>query len=161
MLLDPPIQFASEEHASQIAYMSRDYVEDGLGWGWARQRVLASIRDRNTNVCVVVERGVVLAFAVMKYADEHAHLLLLAVRPAHRRKGLASKLIRWLEAVAETAGIERVLVECRRSNDAARCLYSDLGYHERNIERGMYRGLEDGIRLRKWLRQLPPDAGDA
>jgi ribosomal-protein-alanine N-acetyltransferase len=156
MLSDPPIQFASEDHAPQIAYMSRDYIEEGLGWSWGRLRVLAAIRDRATNVCVIVERNVVLAFAIMKYSDEHAHLLLLAVRPAQRRRRLASKLIRWLESVAEVAGIERIFVECRRSNDAARCLYLDLGYHERKIERGLYRGQEDGIRLQKWLH---PPAG--
>jgi ribosomal protein S18 acetylase RimI-like enzyme len=156
MLSDSSIQFASEEHASQIAGLSRDCIEHGLGWSWTRQRIISSIRKPDTNVCVIVEHGVVLAFGIMKYADEHAHLLLLGVHPARRRRKLASELVQWLESVAEVAGIERINVECRRSNDAARCLYLDLGYHERKIERAMYGGREDGVRLQKWLR--PPVA---
>jgi ribosomal protein S18 acetylase RimI-like enzyme len=32
----------------------------------------------------------------MKFHDEHAHLVLLAVRPAHQRSGTARRLIDWL-----------------------------------------------------------------
>jgi ribosomal protein S18 acetylase RimI-like enzyme len=55
--------------------------------------------------------------------------------------------------VARTAGVSRVLLECRRDNAAAREFYGELGYHERAIVRRMYSGLEDGITLEKWLRQ--------
>jgi ribosomal-protein-alanine N-acetyltransferase len=160
MLADAAVQLARERHAAQIAVMSRDYIEHGLGWGWTAERVRATIRDPETNVGIVLRRQAVLAFGIMAYAERDAHLLLLAVRPQCRRKGLASALMRWLETVAVVAGLQRVVVECRRGNDAARCLYLEHGYHECRIEAGMYRQREDGIHLEKWLRPRGAEVED-
>ena len=120
-----------------------------------------AIKDRETNVAAVLGGAVVQAFGVMSYDERHAHLQLLAVRPERRRKGLATAIVNWLESVALTSGSERVFVECRRSNDAARCLYLELGYHERLIESAMYSGREDGILLEKWLRPREHNESDA
>ncbi|MBK9135374.1 MAG: GNAT family N-acetyltransferase [Betaproteobacteria bacterium] len=147
------VQLASHDQAMQIALLARDHVEHGLGWSWTPDRVLESMRSADTNVAVVLDEGQrVQAFGIMRYGEQHAHLELLAVRPEQRRQGLASAVLRWLEAAARVAGAERITLECRRANAAARCLYLEHGYHERRIERGLYRQREDGIRLEKWLR---------
>jgi len=155
VLADFTVRFASTTHASQIATMSRDHIESGLGWRWTEERVRAAMSDDDTNVVVVLDRAtgkIVQGFGIMSYAERHAHLLLLAVRPQQRRKGVASAIVSWLDLTARVAGVERILVECRRSNDAARNFYLDHGFHERNIRAGMYRQLEDGIQFAKWLR---------
>lgn len=152
MLADVAVRLAAESHSTQIAEMSRDYIEHGLGWNWTRSRISQSLRDKDVNVAVVVADDNVLAFGTMRYGERHAHLELLAVRPQYRRKGLASAIITWLESVAQLSGAERILVECRRNNDAARSLYLEHAYHERLIELAMYRQSEDGIMLEKWLR---------
>lgn len=138
--------------------MSRDYIEFGLGWRYTPARILKVIKDADTNVVVVRDRDKVIAFGIMKYKDTHAHLSLLAVSPASRRRGLASAIVVWLEHAARVAGAERILVECRKSNEPARHLYLEHGYHEQRIEAGMYLGLEDGICLVKWLRNGHSDS---
>ena len=152
MIADVAVRLATSEDAAQIAAMARDLIERGLGWGWREGRVLKAMGDRETNIAVVGEPGTVAAFGIMSYSERHAHLLLLAVRPTHQRRGVGSAVLLWLERVAALAGTERVLVEARLANEAARCFYSEHGYHERYIERGMYRGFEAGIGLEKWLR---------
>jgi ribosomal-protein-alanine N-acetyltransferase len=87
----------------------------------------------------------------MSYRDEVAHLLLLAVRASHQRRGIGTRIVRWLETVAESAGVTRVDVECRRDNVAARNFYGEHGYHEHVISRGYYQGVEDAVRFEKWL----------
>jgi ribosomal-protein-alanine N-acetyltransferase len=114
------------------------------------------LRDPNINVAVAAEGRTLLGFGIMQYTDEDAHLLLFAVHPACRRQGVGAALLDWLEAVARTAGLRRVLLECRRDNEAARNFYGALGYHEQQIVRRMYEGVEDGIRLEK---VLAPDPG--
>lgn len=146
------VRLAAASDAAAIAAMSRDYIEQGLGWSWGPRRVLAAIRNPERNVAVIGSAPAVVAFGIMHYTDTHAHLELMAVHPSSRRRGLATALLGWLEKVALSAGAERIVVECRRSNDAARCLYLKGGYHERLIARGMYSAIEDGIRLEKWLR---------
>jgi len=144
------IRLALPQDAVRIATMSRDYVEDGLGWGWTPARVLRSIRDRATNV-VVAECGADLAgFGIMKYLDDDAHLLLFAVRPEYRRRGVGSGLVAWLESTATTAGIELIFLETRARNTAAREFYAARGYRElATLPR--YYGSEDAVRIGKDL----------
>jgi ribosomal-protein-alanine N-acetyltransferase len=152
MIADAAVRLATSADARQIAEMSRDYIEQGLGWSWHEPRVRKAIADRETNVAVVGDSTALVAFGIMSYSERHAHLQLLAVRPTHQRRGVGSALLVWLERVAALAGAERILVEARRANEAARCFYSENGYHERYIERGMYSGVEAGVGLEKWLR---------
>lgn len=152
VISDYVIRLARPTDASSIARMSRDYVERGLGWSWTATRVLRHIRDRNTNVAVIQQGGNMLAFGIMHYDDEVAHLLLLAVHPSRRRRGMAAAVLNWLEVVASTAGIEKVRVETRVGAEPARALYRSRGYVEVERVSGYYRGVEDALRLEKDLR---------
>ena len=91
------IRLARQSDAPRMAVMSRDLIETGLGWRWRPERILACLRDRATNGLVAVERQRMIGFAVMKYLDEQAHLLLLAVAPGRRRSGVGRALFAWLE----------------------------------------------------------------
>jgi ribosomal-protein-alanine N-acetyltransferase len=153
MIADLPVQLATSADALQIAEMSRDYIEYGLPWGWTERRVLRSIRSPETNVAVVREHDQVIGFGIMGHTEEDAHLLLLAVRHDRRRGGIATRILLWLEDVARAAGARRIRVESRQQNVAARCFYSEHGYHERTLRKRMYSGLADGVLLEKWLRE--------
>lgn len=152
MINDRVIRLATMADASDIAVMSRDLIEQGLPWSWRYERVARAIESPDNNVVVVGERGALVAFGIMSYLDDDAHLLLFAVRPSHQRRGIGSVVLRWLEAVARAAGSKRVRVEARRENVAARSFYCEHGYHERSIKKAMYGSVADGVRLEKWLR---------
>lgn len=149
------IRLATRSDAAAIATMSRDEIEQGLPWSWTEGRVIGAIQNRDTNVAVMEERGAILGFGIMAYRDELAHLLLFSVRPEYRRRGVGSELLRWLEEVAVTAGVQRIVVECRRVNAGARNFYAESGYHELAISKGYYRGVEDAVQLEKWLAETP------
>lgn len=149
---DITVRLATLADAADIAAMSRDYIEHGLGWSWTEARIARAIEDSDTNVAVVGAPRNVVAFGIMSYLDEEAHLLLFAVRRTSQRKGVGSALLHWLEEVARSAGVKRIRLEARKENAAARNFYCEHGYHERVISKGMYRGTEDGVRLEKWLR---------
>jgi ribosomal-protein-alanine N-acetyltransferase len=91
----------------------------------------------------------------MSYRADDAHLLLFAVHRHHRRQGVGSALLQWLEDVARTAGCQRIRLEARWDNVAARSFYNEHGYHERVIRRAMYSGVLDGVQLEKWLQRAP------
>lgn len=148
----PAVRLAVPADAAPIAAMSRDLIERGLPWGWQTPRISRCIRARDTNVAVIGPAGAPDAFGIMRYVDDDAHLLLLAVRPAKQRQGLGSRLVTWLEAVAAAAGVACIRVEARRDNLAARSLYLEHGYHEQSIDPGHYDGRVDAVLLEKWLR---------
>ena len=153
MIADVAVRLATLSHAAAIAAMARDYIEQGLPWTWTEDRVAHCIRDPETNVVVAGENSGIIGFGIMFYASDDAHLLLFAVRRAHQRRGVGSAILRWLEDVARAAGAKRIRVECTRENSAGRNFYCEQGYHELDITKKYYRGLKDGVRLEKWLRE--------
>jgi ribosomal-protein-alanine N-acetyltransferase len=145
------VRLATLADAADIAAMSRDQIERGLPWSWTEERVRHAIESPHINVALIREGQTLVAFGIMSYRDEDASLLLFSVRPSHRRKGVGRELLEWLEKVAREAGLRRVLLECRRDNAAARNFYAENGYHELAIAKGYYQGMEDAVRLEKWL----------
>lgn len=137
--------------ARRIALMSRNLIETGLDWSWTERRVAASIRDRTTNVAVAYDTGNVIGFGIARFRMDEAHILLLAVNESHRRRGVGTALVRWIEKTALVAGIGIVYLEARLVNTDARHFYKALGYREFRIEPRRYGGIETGVRLGKDL----------
>lgn len=155
MIADSHIRLATPEDAADIASLSRVAIEYGLPWGWTPRRVREAIAEPNTNVAVPRQHGTLLAFGIMAYDDDVAHLLLLAVCSTRRRTRLGSALLVWLERVAAVAGIVEIQVEARADNAPARAFYRQHGYQELSTVTGMYHGVADGVRLRKRLPVTP------
>ncbi|HKO68895.1 MAG TPA: GNAT family N-acetyltransferase [Burkholderiaceae bacterium] len=152
MIASYEIALARSSDAAAIASLSRDAIERGLSWSWTPQRVLRSIRDEATNTIVARERGTLTAFAIMKYREEDAHLLLMAVQAVRRRQGIASALLDWLEVTARVAGIASIRVEARETNFAARQFYGKHGYRQVELLRGYYENRDDAVVLKRLLR---------
>lgn len=154
MIADIAVRLAQRSDAAAIAALSRDEIEHGLPWRWRAERIADAIADADTNVAVADgEHGTLAGFGVMVYRERHAHLLLFAVHPSRRRSGVGSALLLWLEAVARSAGITRIRLEARQDNEAARCFYSEHGYHERALRPAMYSNAVHGVQLEKWLQR--------
>jgi ribosomal-protein-alanine N-acetyltransferase len=153
MTMITPIRLATAQDAALIAEMSRDYVEHGLGWSWTANRVLAAVNNQSTNVAVAGDAvvGDLVAFGIMHYGDDSAHLALLAVRPNQQRRGLGTLLLDWLEKPARVAGIECIRLEARADNPSAIAFYRCQGYREAGRIAGYYRGTMDAVRLEKRL----------
>jgi ribosomal-protein-alanine N-acetyltransferase len=167
------IRLAEPRDAQAIAMMSRDFIEAGLGWKYDAARVMRAIRDRETLAVVACEsgkaaaastaagtRGALTGFAIMEFGDERAHLVLLAVRPSHRRLGIGQRLLEWLVESARVAGMASIHLELRSNNDAARRFYRAMSFYETVLVPGYYRsgeGRKEGaLRMLRVLRAPGP-----
>lgn len=146
------LRLADESDARAIATMSRDHIEEGLGWKYDPPRIVRAIRDPDCVVLVACDRGEIAGFAVMEFGDARAHLVLLAVRPRRRRLGIGRRLIQWLIESARTAGIDSVHLELRAGNEAARNFYRALGFSPTILVPGYYNGREAALRMLLVLR---------
>lgn len=149
MIANYEIGLARAADAERIAALSRKSIEYGLDWTWTPRRVLKSLADAATNIIVAQRAGALLGFAIMKYRDTDAHLLLLAVEAAQRRRGIGTALLDWLEATVRTAGIESIRAEVRASNRAARAFYRRHGFDAQRTLHGYYQGVDDALLLAK------------
>jgi ribosomal-protein-alanine N-acetyltransferase len=147
---------AQPTEALELARLSRDLVEHGLPWSWSPRRLAQQIRDPDAVVLVARSGPEVAGFATMVYADRTAHLNLLAVTPRWQRAGIGTRLLTWLEETAMVAGIERIDLELRAGNDAARAFYAARGYGTGAVVPGYYRGRESALRMHRTLRGPAP-----
>lgn len=144
--------------AVRLAAMSHALIESGLRPAWGASRIGWYVRHPESVVLTARSDRTIAGFAIMRYADEVAHLNLLAVDPAHRRRGIARRLVTWLEETALTAGTFVIGLELRAHNLAAQDFYRALGYREVGRVPGYYQGIEAAIRMERDVRVSRPTA---
>jgi len=152
--LETTLRLAQSTDAQDVAIMSRDLIENGLGWSWTRGRVARNIADRDTLSVVACQSGRMIGFAIAYFGDEYAHLNLLAVRGEYQRLGIGTRMIHWLEESARTAGVRAVHLEVRARNQPARRFYRRLGFVEMALLPRYYRGAEAAVWMACDLRTM-------
>ncbi|TLZ20912.1 MAG: GNAT family N-acetyltransferase [Gammaproteobacteria bacterium] len=152
---------ARTPEAGLLAVMAREQVESGLRASWDAARIAWHIRHPDSVVLAARAGTAIAGFAIMRYGDDSAHLNLLAVAPSHRRRGIARRLMNWLEGTALTAGTFTIGLELRAGNLAARAFYASLGYRELGSVPGYYQGVESAIRMERDLRSAPAAPGES
>lgn len=83
--------------------------------------------------------GGCVGFALTRLVADESELLLLAVEPRHRRRGIASALLRSVIDQARTRGALLLHLEVRAGNDAM-TLYTSNGFEKVGERPGYYRG---------------------
>ncbi len=123
------------------------------GRGHSRDRLQAWCESPQPPL-VICPGAQVVAYAVVAVVLDEASLLDIVVHPQHRGTGLGRKLLRAVLARARLDGAGRCLLEVRRGNDAARCLYRSEGFQEDGVRAAYYPapgGREDAILMSRLL----------
>jgi [ribosomal protein S18]-alanine N-acetyltransferase len=101
---------------------------------------------------VIEDDGKLQAFLVARFSAAECELENLVVAAAHRRRGLASQLLQSLIASARERNTERILLEVRESNEAARALYGRFGFQLAGNRKAYYsQPTEDALLLVFWV----------
>jgi len=160
---------------------------------WDRKRFLQALNSRSGCKCVVLERAVadadsvapkgtssprkksgkkaqLLGYFVVEFQTHHTHIINLAIHPEHRRRGLASRCLAFIDKLARRAAeiadprdpaaaepahkhLGEIRLEVEESNLAAHLLYKKMGYLATGILRNFYPLLgEDGYKM---MRRIP------
>ena len=117
-------------------------------WGeaWTRRQVGDSLTFPHTHYRLIEDGpGEPAGFTLVRAAPGEEELLLIAVRPESRGKGLGRSLLDSVLADARERGAERVFLEMRHNNPAA-ALYSAAGFAPIGHRRDYYR-LPDGRKI--------------
>ena len=109
---------------------------------WRKEIWREELKSTSSTYLVLEEDGKILAQVGMKRAADELHVMTLAVRPEHRRRGYARTLLE--AALASQPDAYRVYLEVRPSNNAARTLYDSLGFATTGLRRRYY-GDEDAL----------------
>jgi ribosomal-protein-alanine N-acetyltransferase len=115
------------------------------GEAWTRRQVEDALLVPGTRYALVNAAGThpapaeaAAGFTLSRILFDEEELLLLAVAPAMRRRGLAGTLLRDLQNSALSQGVSRIFLEMREGNPAA-SIYIRAGYKEVGRRRNYYR----------------------
>jgi [ribosomal protein S18]-alanine N-acetyltransferase len=122
---------------------------------WTRQDLAELVASPGVAGLLLQVDGHDAGLALCRVAADEAELLTIAVRPAHRRKGLARRLLAAVIDHVRSAGAQALFLEVGVDNAAARSLYEAQGFCAVGERRAYYqRGHEppaDGIVMRLTL----------
>lgn len=89
--------------------------------------------------CWIVECGGAIAgYTVVMIAAGEAHLLNLSVAAPWQRRGLGRELLGFVQKLARDYAAQKILLEVRPSNKAARSLYAAAGFSEIAVRQSYY-----------------------
>ena len=97
--------------------------------------------------------GALTAFCACWLFHDELHINTIAVTERERRRGHATRLLRFVFGESTAAGARRATLEVRRSNVAALKLYERLGFEVRGVRRRYYEKPEEDA-LVLWSEQL-------
>ncbi len=149
----PVLREMRQADVAQIADIERQAYEYPWSPGIFRDCLLAGYLS-----LVIEQEGGIRAYAIVSVAAGEAHLLNLCVAVGSRRQGHGRQLLEVVLERARLAGVGRVYLEVRPSNEAAIALYAAHGFERVGLRRHYYRagaGNEDAVVLARTLERRP------
>lgn len=120
--------------------------DPAFGEAWTRRQVSDALVVPNTHYLLAdatggapVDFSEAVGFLLSRHAVDEEELLLLAVSPDARRRGVAASLISRFAAEAAERGVSRLFLQMREGNDAEK-LYLGQDFTPIGRRRQYYRG---------------------
>lgn len=122
--------------------------EPTFGEAWNRRQVNDALALPSTHALLVNGKGALInknyletaGFVLSRHAADEEELLLIAVLPKYRARGLGQILLDRLFDAASARGVSQVFLEMRRGNPAVH-LYNKLGFFPIGERPGYYKAL--------------------
>lgn len=128
------IRDAREELLPQIQQIE----QQSFSVPWTQQMLRMQLQpDSHVFLTAEAEDGVV-GYVGMMYVLDEGYISNIAVRPDHRRRGVADALLDALEARARALLLSFLTLEVRESNAAAVALYEKHGYRVAGRRKNYY-----------------------
>lgn len=112
--------------------------DPAFGEAWTRRQVEDALILGNCHYVLAIEDSTCAGFSLSRTGYDEEELLLLAVLPAFRRRGIGRRLLDDLAQAAARRGAVRLLLEMRRDNPAEQ-LYRQFGFVPIGERKNYYR----------------------
>lgn len=134
--------------------------DPAFGEAWSGAQLLTLFALPSARVCLAWEGEQACGFSAARIAGPESELLLLAVDPLFRGRGIGALLIEDWRTWAAQQGAEDYFLEMRSDNDAIH-LYESVGFSECGRRPAYYRGndgkVRDAITMRRSACERKPD----
>lgn len=133
-----------------IMAVMEDAFDPRYGEAWTRRQVADSLTLHNVHFTLLGPEGSgdiapdnAIGFALTRQVLEEEEILLIAIRPAWRARGMGKRLLQDVIDRARQRGVSHLFLEMRDGN-SARYLYDRFGFETIGRRIGYYRGAVGG-----------------
>jgi len=123
-----------------VTAIMEEAFDPRFGEAWSSAQCIGMMALQGVVLTIASDDAGVAGFAMTRVVAGDGELLLLAVRPAARRRGIGAALLRHVIAQARELAAERLHLEVRSGNPAV-ALYRAHGFIPVGQRRAYYRGI--------------------
>ncbi|HNN95620.1 MAG TPA: GNAT family N-acetyltransferase [Pseudomonadota bacterium] len=105
---------------------------------WGEEGLSETLRSPQASVALLGELAALHAYCLYTCVAGECEILQIATHPQHTRRGLAQALLHAVFGQAIASDCDRVVLEVRRGNAAARALYDRCGFNQVGLRRSYY-----------------------
>ena len=130
----PIFRKATKEDIKQIAALEGRTFSDA----WTVQGITETFEQSQAFLTVGEENGIIVGYCIVYYVLEEGEIARIAVDEKIRRQGVGRGLLDYTIACCRQIKLQRVLLDVRESNMAARAFYASYGFEEDGMRKNFY-----------------------
>lgn len=128
------VKLIEESEIPVVAALEKVIFSDA----WTEQGVRETYKQKQARIAGIYSDGVLKGYLIIYYVLDEAEIARIAVSEDARRLGLAGELMTWLLDFSKEEGLERILLDVRENNVAARAFYTKWGFQIDGIRKRFY-----------------------
>ena len=122
------------EDVAEVAELEKKIFPDA----WSENAILETWKQRQTMLLIALEDRKIIGYLILYFVLEDGEIARIAVADEYRRKGVAGKMLRELAMLCRENGVNRLMLDVRESNEAARAFYVKQGFEIDGIRKNYY-----------------------
>ena len=143
-IADVQLAKGSARDLDDVIHVMEAAFDDRFGEAWTRSQCAGILPMPGVNLVLArCADGRPAGFSLFRTVADEAELLLIAVSPDFRRRGIGRRLLEDFMAHARNIGASRVHLEVREGNPAI-LMYRTAGFSSEGRRRKYYRGRGGG-----------------
>jgi ribosomal-protein-alanine N-acetyltransferase len=139
------IEAASSDSIDEVMGVMEQAFDKRFGEAWTRSQLAGILPMGGVSLMLARAGDETIGFSLVRSVADEAELLLIAVAPDHRRRGVGRRMLDDFLERARNDGIARVHLEVRDGNPAV-AMYRSAGFSPVGRRRNYYHG-DDGKRF--------------
>ena len=113
---------------------------------WSKEAIVKGFENTFANYFIAEEDNQIIGYIGVWKVLEEGQITNIAVHKDYRRRGIGKELIKTLMNFGREEKIEVFLLEVRKSNEAAKKLYEQMGFTHLGIRKNYYqKPTEDAV----------------
>ncbi len=118
---------------------------------WSEKMFERELQLEFSNFFVAIEDREIAGYMCLWRVSDEGHLTNITVKECFQKKGLGSKLMRYIIDYAKKLKIKEIFLEVRASNFPALKFYEKFGFRKIDVRKKYYNKTDDAIVMKKEL----------